>query len=189
MRSRRGWACERLPEAGIRAEGTRNFLMALGPASYLEIVGPDKEAPAPSRPRWFGIDTLAEPRLVAWAARAEGLEGVVARAAAAGVALGRVAAGSRETAEGQRLSWRFTDPRVVVEGGVVPFLIDWGETPHPALSAPRGAILKELQAEHPEPQRAQKALALLGLTLSVRRGPIAALTALLETPKGVLQLR
>ena len=72
---------------------------------------------------------------------------------------------------------------------MVPFLIDWGQTPHPALSAPPGAILKDLQAEHPEPHRAQKALALLGLTLSVRRGPIPALTALLETPKGVLQLR
>ncbi len=71
----------------------------------------------------------------------------------------------------------------------MPFLIDWGQTPHPALSAPRGTILKDLQAEHLEPQRAQKALALLGLPLSVRRGPIAALTALLETPKGVLQFR
>ncbi len=71
------------------SEGTRNFLMALGSASYLEIVGPDTEAPAPHRPRWFGIDTLTAPRLVAWAARAEGLEGVVARAAAAGVTLGR----------------------------------------------------------------------------------------------------
>ena len=170
-------------------EGTRNFLMALGPACYLEIVGPDAEAPVPSRPRWFGIDTLAEPRLVAWAARAEGLERAVARAAADGVTLGRIAAGNRETAEGQRLSWRFTDPRVVVEGGVVPFLIDWGQTPHPALSAPQGAILKDLQAEHPEHQRVREALAVLGLKLSVRRGPIAALAALLETPKGVVQLR
>ena len=168
------------------SEGTRNFLMALGPASYLEIVGPDAEAPAPSRPRWFGIDTLTAPRLVAWAARAGDLEEAVAQAAAAGVTLGRVSEGSRETAEGQRLSWRFTDPRVVVEGGVVPFLIDWGQTPHPALSAPRGAILEGLRAEHPEPERAgQGRSAALGLDLPVEpeRTVSRALIATIRTPR------
>ena len=171
------------------SEGTRNFLMALGPAVYLEIVGPDTEAEAPPRPRWFGIDALTEPRLVAWAARTESLERVAAAAAAAGVRIGAVGSGSRLTADGQLLSWRFTDPRVVVEGGVVPFLIDWGQTPHPALSAPRGAILKGLRAEHPEPERVESALAALDLILPVRGGPSAALIALLETPKGSVELR
>lgn len=171
------------------AEGTRNFLMALGPASYLEIVGPDTVSAAPSQPRWFGIDALEEPRLVAWAARAEDLDRDVARAAQAGLALGPAASGSRERAEGQLLKWRFTDPRVVVEGGVVPFLIDWGGTPHPALSAPRGAILKDLRAEHPHPERVENALTALDLNLPVRRGPSAVLIALLETPKGPVELR
>jgi hypothetical protein len=171
------------------SEGTRNFLMALGPAVYLEIVGPDTEAPAPSRPRWFGLDELTEPRLVAWAARGENLERVAAAAAASGVKLGAVASGSRRTADGQLLSWRFTDPRLVVEAGVVPFLIDWEETPHPALSAPRGAILKGLYAEHPDPERVENALAALDLKLPVRRGPSPVLIALLETPKGPVELR
>ena len=170
------------------SEGTRNFLMALGPAVYLEIVGPDTEAAAPSRPRWFGIDERREARLVAWAARGEDLERVAAAAAAAGVRLGPVGSGSRQTADGHVLSWRFTDPRAVVEGGVVPFLIDWGRTPHPALSAPRGAILEGLRAEHPDPERVQKALAALDLTLPVCRGPVPALMALLETPNGAVEL-
>jgi hypothetical protein len=171
------------------SEGTRNFLMALGPSVYLEIVGRDGKAAAPSRPRWFDLDELTEPRLVAWAAREEDLDNVVAAASAVGIRLGSVASGSRETADGQLLSWRFTDPRVVVEGGVVPFLIDWGQTPHPALSAPRGAILEGLRAEHPEPERVQQTLAILGLTLSVRSGPSRALVARLATPKGAVELR
>lgn len=171
------------------AERTRNFLMALGPAAYLEIVGPDLQAPAPSRPRWFGIDELKAPRLVAWAARTDNLDQSVAAAAAAGVTLGEIGSGRRETADGAVLTWRFTDPHVVAEGGVVPFLIDWGQTPHPALSVPQGAILKALQAEHPHPQRAQDALTVLDLTLPVRRGPAPALIALLETPKGLVTLR
>lgn len=171
------------------SEGTHNFLMALGPAVYLEIAGPDIEAPAPSRPRWFGLDELKGPRLVAWAARGKDLERVAAAAAGSGLKLGAVGSGSRRTANGQLLSWRFTDPRAVVEGGVVPFLIDWGETPHPALSAPQGAILKGLRAEHPDPERVENALAALDLRLPVRRGPSPVLIALLETPKGPVELR
>ncbi len=170
------------------SEGTRNFLMALGPAAYLEIVGPDWEAPAPARPRWLGIDGLKEPRLVAWAARETDLDGALARAAGAGVTLGPVASGSRERADGRLLSWRFTDPRMVVEGGVVPFLIDWGRTPHPALSAPRGVILEELRGEHPDPERVRRVLAALDLALPVRRGPSPALIALLQTPQGAVEL-
>ncbi len=71
---------------------------------------------------------------------------------------------------------------------MVPFLIDWGQTPHPALSAPRGAILKGLRAEHPEPERVQRALAALDLALPVRGGPSPALIALLNTPKGAVEL-
>ena len=169
-------------------EGTRNFLMALGPASYLEIVGPDRQAPAPVRPRWFGIDGLTEPRLVGWAARHADLDGAVARAAGAGIALGAVASGSRERSDGLTLTWRFTDPRVVVEGGVVPFLIDWGQAPHPALSAPRGVILEGLRGEHPKPEQVQRVLAALDLALPVRRGPSPALIALLNTPQGAIEL-
>ncbi len=171
------------------SDGTRNFLMALGPAVYLEIVGPDGQAAAPSRPRWFGLDTLTEPRLVAWAARGEGLDKVVAAASAVGIRLGSVASGSRETADGQLLSWRFTDPRVVVEGGVVPFLIDWGQTPHPALSAPRGAILEGLRAEHPEAERVRGVIAALGLDIPVTAGGKPALIATIRTPRGAVELR
>lgn len=171
------------------AEGTRNFLLALGPAVYLEIIGPDPSGPAPSRPRWFGIDGLRQPRLVAWAARGKDLGRIVAGAVAAGVRLGPVGSGSRERADGQLLSWRFTDPRVVVEGGVVPFFIDWGQTPHPAGSAPQGVTLEGLRAEHPEPGRVRKTLGALGLDLPVSLGPKASLRATLQTPRGRIELR
>jgi hypothetical protein len=182
---------------GIRAtaggqhpgRGTRNALIALGPASYLEIIGPDAAQPKPDRPRWFGIDALSEPRLTTWAAKGSDLGQLVDRAGRQGVTLGTVAPGSRKQPDGMVLSWHYSDPRVVVSDGIVPFFIDWGKTPHPATSAARGASLIDLRAEHPEPEQAQKALTVLGLNLQVRKGPAPALIATLATPRGRIELR
>src|SRR5215467_15258569 len=54
--------------------GTRNSLVALGSACYLEIIAPDPEQPRPAAPRWFGIDDLRASRLVTWAAHGSHLE-------------------------------------------------------------------------------------------------------------------
>src|SRR5262245_27518909 len=55
-------------------EGTRNALIRLGHEAYLELIAPDPSQERPRRPRWFGLDTLASPRLITWAARSTDLE-------------------------------------------------------------------------------------------------------------------
>ena len=169
--------------------GTRNALVALGPSSYLEIIGPDPEQPTPAQPRPFGIDSLREPRLVTWAAKGRNLEVLARDAVRDGVKLGEVIAGSRRRADGVLLTWRYTDPRTVVADGVVPFVIDWGETPHPSATATAGASLVGLRAEHPSPQPAQDALKRLGLELRVDRGNRVALIATVDSPRGRVELR
>src|SRR5262249_59484933 len=54
-------------------QGTRNALLALGPTSYLEIIGPDPDQPKPPPPRKFEIHDLKEPPLVTWAAKGTNL--------------------------------------------------------------------------------------------------------------------
>lgn len=169
--------------------GTRNALLSLGPGRYLEIIGPDPEQPKPAQPRPFGIDALKGPRLVTWAAKGTDLERLTSEARRGGVKLGDVIAGSRRRTDGVLLAWRYTDPRVVVAEGVVPFFIDWGTTPHPADTAAPGVSLIALRAEHPEPELVQKMLRGVGLNLQIASGPRPALVATVSGPRGKVEIR
>ena len=169
--------------------GTRNALAALGPTSYLEIIGPDPDQPRPAGPRRFGIDDLKAPRIVRWVVKSSELEAVAAQAAKASVALGAVTPGSRRRPDGVVLSWRYTDPNTVVANGLIPFFIDWGTSPHPALTAARGASLVQLRAEHPDAVMVQKMIDQLGLELKVSTAVAPAIIATIDSPRGRVELR
>jgi hypothetical protein len=169
--------------------GTRNALVALGPTTYLEIVGRDPEQPEPKRPRPFGIDHITEPTLVAWVANGTALEQLVLKATRGGVKLGEVISGTRQRPDGVLLAWRYTNPETVEADRLVPYFIDWGTSPHPARTAARGASLVGLRAEHPDPARVAHMLGQLGLTLPVRQGPRPSVIATLDGLKGRVELR
>jgi hypothetical protein len=171
------------------AWGTRNALIALAPASYLEIIAPDPEQPSPKKPRIFGLDDLDESRLAAWFVNARNLQSLRYDAVRNGVPLGEVKPGSRRRADGVQLSWQLTDPLSPVADGVVPFFIDWGDSPHPALTAARGASLIDLRAEHPDAENVQRMLTLLELDLPLKRGLRPQLIATLDCPRGRVELR
>jgi hypothetical protein len=169
--------------------GTRNALVALGPTSYLEIIGPDPEQPTPAGRRRFGIDDLKAPRLIGWVAKSHELEAMSAKAAASGIPLGPVIPGSRKRPDGVVLSWRYTDPNTIAADRLVPYFIDWGTSPHPSSSAARGATLVQLRAEHPDAPRVQKMVDALGLHLRVEKGSAPALIATIDGPRGRVELR
>jgi hypothetical protein len=170
-------------------EGTRNALIALGPTSYFEIIGPDPEQAKPARGRRFGIDEITAPRLTTWVAKGMGLEAFAGDALAHGVNLGAVIPGSRKRPDGVVLSWRYTDPRVVLADRLVPYFIDWGASPHPSATAAKGVTLRGLRAEHPDADRVQRTLRQLGLDLTVSQGAKPALVATFDSPRGRVQLR
>lgn len=169
--------------------GTRNALIAIGPASYLEIIGPDRDQPAPGGPRRFGIDDLRAPRLLTWVAKGKSLEKFAVDAVAHGVNLGAVIPGSRRRPDGVVLSWTYTDPQTVLADRLVPYFIDWGASPHPSATAAKGVTLLSLRAEHPDADRVQQMLRQLGLDLTVTKAPKPALIATFDSPKGHVELR
>jgi glyoxalase-like protein len=192
------WEIDRIERlTGVRAvpggrhpgEGTRNALIPLGAAMYLELIGPDPSQEPVPQPRWFDLDTLLSPRLITWAVKTTDLDHRAAAARNAGVLLGEVRSGRRELSGGQVLTWRLTYPDVRAGDGLVPFLIDWGEGSHPSEAAASGARLVDLRAEHPTPAVIIEQLNYLDLDLDVLPGPRPALVATLDTPRGLVELR
>ena len=179
------------PGGAHPGHGTRNALVGLGDGAYLEIIGPDPEQPLPSSARPFGIDALSAPALVTWCARpALPLEVVVEAARANGYDLGPIVAMSRHRPDGVLLEWRLSVPDPAAsDGGVLPFVIDWGGATHPSASLPPGVVLVELRLEHPEPERITTVLAALGGAAAVIvRGVHPRLSAALQTPAGPVRL-
>lgn len=168
--------------------GTRNALVALGPRTYLEIIAPDPDQVAPAGRRWFRVDDVGEPQLVTWAAPARDIESMSSRLAEAGMRLGTIGEGRRARADGSELRWRFTDPATVVCDGIVPFLIDWGTSPHPAETAPDGGRLVGLSATHPDPEVVRGRLQSIGVEIPIERGKAPRLTATIRTRGGEVEL-
>jgi hypothetical protein len=169
--------------------GTRNALLRLDPGAYIEIIGPDPDQPEPDRPRWFGIDTMTEPKLATWAARTSDLARAVERARSLGVDLGQVSPGGRVRSDGARLEWRASDPRADRLGGVLPFLMDWEESPHPSESLEIGCTLVALRGFHARAAQARAAADALGLPVAFDTAPEPRLEAEIRTPSGVVVLR
>ncbi len=168
-------------------QGTHNKLLSLGHRMYLELIGPDPAQPDPPQPRPYGVDGVTGAGLVGWAIRTDDIDAALGRAHAAGVDLGEVIEGSRRTSDGIVLRWRVTSN--ARSAGVVPFLISWGNTPHPAASAPSGLALDALRVEHPDPTSIAEALRILEVDVEVRSGPRAGLIATVSGPNGIGELR
>lgn len=167
--------------------GTHNLLLRLGDAMFLEVIAPNPAVLAPSRPRWFALDTLqpqSPPSLSTWVVRTPGIHATLA---AASEPLGNVEPMSRGA-----LDWLITIPAdgSVALDGVAPALIEWHTDAHPASRLPDNRLsLARLDIVHPDPARVTR-LPSLKLEAPVvvqpaRPGQPAGLVAHIHTPQGL----
>ncbi len=94
----------------------------------------------------------------------------------------------RLTTDGVRLSWLFTDPFEPRCEGVVPCLIDWTDTAHPASTLDQRCRLVDLRLEHPDPRLVEQAVGEFGGGLGVKPGDRPRIAAQIDTPNGVVEL-
>ncbi len=179
-----------MPQPGGRHPdaGTRNCLVRVGRLSYLELIGPDVNDGTAPPPTVFGIDRLTGPRIAGWMVHPADIEATVAAARARGYDPGAIEPLSRRTPEGSLLSWRLTLTAPDDLDGLVPHLIDWQGSPHPAEQGLPEATLVGLHARHPDPAAVRRALAALEVDLEVEPGESAGMTLVVETPRGRVSL-
>lgn len=173
--------------------GTHNRLLKIAsdayPQAYLEIIAIDPEAPAPARPRWFGLDDTdlsTGPRLIHWVGRSPMLDMHRWGLITVGEPPGDPVAASRETPNGL-LQWQIlvpADGRLRC-GGALPTLIQWQGT-HPAETMPDSGVVLKALTTRSVPPRAREVLRLRGITAATDSGP--ALQAQLSTPRGEVTL-
>lgn len=160
--------------------GTHNALLSLGTA-YLEVIAVNPNAPAPSRPRWFALDTPAMrerlqhgPALIHWVA-----------------AVDKPLSDGLELARGAN-RWQLTVPEdgALPMQGVAPSLIHWHTPPPVTLLPDSGVRLISLQLGTPQPDRLRGFLNRIDFVgeVEVHDAPQTELQARLETPLGLVEL-
>lgn len=163
--------------------GTHNALLSLGPNGYLEVIATNPDAPAPSRPRWFGLDTpeLRErleggPALIHWVAAVTALE--------PGPQVLELARDENR--------WALTVPEDggLPMGGVAPSRIVWHTPPPPERLTDVGVRLGRLRLGTPTPDALRAVLDRLNFMgeVEVHEAPQPELHAVLETPGGLVTL-
>lgn len=195
----RDWCLSTLgaePQVGGRHDwmGTHNLLLDVSspaqPKVYLELIAVDPDAPAPARPRWFGMDepglrvlVADSPQLVAWVGRSPQVDMHRWGLITVGQQVGPLVPCSRTRAGGSVLRWQIVvreDGRRLL-GGALPLLIEWKDD-HPCdRLAPSTVRLDQLVARG-LPQRAVDVMRLRGVARPGDDGP--ALQVELETTQG-----
>jgi hypothetical protein len=158
--------------------GTCNTLLSLGSGRYLELLGPDPKA---KRLDAIGHRAAAVSLFDIWtfAVASRDLEAVSQRALAAGLEVPAPMSGARATPSGAVLRWRSLYLLHPLYAGLVPFAIDWQDTPHPSLTSAQGAHLRSLLVTHPQPEGLRAIYRAIGLDIAVHHGPQRAIVATL----------
>lgn len=164
--------------------GTWNALLSLGRDSYLELIAPDPKQEVPEDGYWMGLENVTEPKLIHWAAKVNPIDEIIDKAIRNNLTLGKLSAGSRTRMSSQVISWMLTEPVEGPDGGLLPFLIDWEDSDHPAESLPQQCRLIHLEGMHPDPEWIHQQLAILDISMPVTLGIRPQIMATLQTPKG-----
>ncbi|MDP6978893.1 MAG: VOC family protein [Myxococcota bacterium] len=170
--------------------GSHNAILPMRDTSYVELIALDPANPEPAQPPPFGLAELREAKLVTWAVRSTDLAADTAASKERGYDPGLLFPASRTQPDGERLEWKLTLRPDPIGDGLIPFVIDWEATPHPARPDDDVArcTLRGFSAEHPEPDAIARALHALGARLDVRENSEPKLCATLEGPAGHIEL-
>ena len=170
--------------------GTRNALVSLGKAHYLELIAPDPQQPTTDS-AWLSerlnkLRAMPSPRAFNWAVTTHDMAATRRTVEHAGMKFMGPAPGSRRRPDGRVLQWSsltLADD----ENGLIPFFIQWGpKSLHPSEDSPPGCTVRAMQLISLHADKLAASLRALGIRADVRQGAEPRLAVSLNTPKGVL---
>jgi hypothetical protein len=166
--------------------GTRNALLSLGEATYLELVAPSGEPDSTGTAAYLaGLD---HPTPVGWALTSPDLAETIRRLQRGGFTVTGPIPGSRHRPDGVVLQWA-TAHVAGDSTGLFPFFIQWaaGE-PHPARTSPAGCRLITVRLQASAPARLRRLLELTRTEAVIETGPASAMRLTLACPSGTVVL-
>jgi hypothetical protein len=122
-----------------------------------------------------------------WAAVSASAATTAARAEAAGYRA-VVVPGHRSRPDGRVVRWTNVFVSGHGAGTLVPFFVEWHEGGHPADDTPVGLTLRSFTIETPRPESLGVVLAALDVKVTVRAAERDRLVAVLDSPRGRIEL-
>ncbi|MFW2381649.1 MAG: VOC family protein [Acidimicrobiales bacterium] len=167
--------------------GTRNALIGVDDATYVELISHDPGQPEPAQPRPFGIDDL-EPgslQLCTFVLAVGDIAEATDAVKDVGLDPGPVRAMHRTRSDGTELRWELAIPAQPGMRGTLPALIQWGpDTPHPGSTLEHSVVVEEIIVGHPHPDPLRAALAAIGADIDVGETSEPVLAAHFSVPGG-----
>ena len=163
--------------------GTRNALLSLGEDQYLEVIAPD---PAQELKGSLGEELINHggSGVRGWAVATTDLGEISRIAGEQNLQPQDIIEMNRTTPAGVRLDWQIM---FVAAHPLLPFFINWLQSPHPALNTPTGCTLAEFTITTADHDLYQARMSALGIEVTIASGANS-LAASLMTPLGRVQL-
>ncbi|MCR9290191.1 MAG: VOC family protein [Bacteroidetes bacterium] len=172
------------------AKGTKNAVLNLGNGCYLEILAVDEENKEISSPRWMGVDLIDKPRMTRWCLKSNDLEKDSQTLKKYNPEMGEISGGQRKMSDGNLLAWSMIMPLAAPEVDLIPFMVDWRKSAiHPTEWMEDVCRLVALDFSHPHPEIINPILSEFSPNLIISKGKTARITAHINSPNGVVELR
>lgn len=186
-----------IPFGGVHPKmGTHNLLMQLSDSLFLEVIAINAEIPAPTYPRWFGLDDpyvrqnlKAGPALLTWVVNTENIRLLMLGSS--------FSFGTPKHISRGNLSWYFglPDDGRLLASGLLPYIIEWQTDRHPAVAmANVSCQLQGITLYHPRANWLKSILESINIKHQVEIEALAEnatpyLVAAIKTPDAVVELR
>ena len=136
----------------------------------------------------MGIDLITTPKITRWAIKSLNIKRGATILQNYKNQYGIIEVGSRALSDDSILNWKLTHPLCYPEVEIVPFLIDWQDSIHPASDMDQQCQLVDIILAHPDPSIINKTLGALGLDIECKLHPSPKITITLDTPNGTVNL-